>query len=129
VIFLFDANMPVVLARALNDFGKEVLHVQDIRELGRRAPDPLILQYAGERGMVVVSKDLAMAGEPWFQPELRRLGAGIVFIRSGSKREQKQLWGLAQQVVRGWDGVEAYAARTARPFTAILKSRGGVARY
>ncbi len=129
MIFLFDANMPVVLARALNEFGKQVLHVDTVKELGRGAPDPVILQYAGERGMVVVSKDLSMAGEAWFQPELRKSAAGVVFVRSGSKREQKQLWGLAQQVVRGWDSVEAFAARTPRPFTAILKSRGGVSRY
>lgn len=129
MIFLFDANMPIVLARALADFGKKVLHVDSLKELGRGAPDPLILQYAGERGMIVVSKDLAMVGEPWFQPELRKSKAGVVFVRSGSKREQKQLWGLAQQVVRGWDSIEAFAERTPRPFTAILKSRGGVSRY
>jgi predicted nuclease of predicted toxin-antitoxin system len=48
VNFLFDENLPVVLARALHELGEPVRHVVDVPEPGKGATDPEIIPYAAD---------------------------------------------------------------------------------
>jgi len=130
VKFLFDANMPVALANALRELGKPVTHTDTIRSLGIGALDEQIVQYAADNGYQVITRDTAMRGDPWFQPAVKRLGAGIFFIRTGkSNGKEARMWDIAKQVVKAWDSVERYAASNAVPFIALIKSNGTVSNF
>ena len=127
--FLFDANMPKILASVLRDLGKSVSHTDDIKELGRGALDPRVIQYAADHNQIVVSRDLAMAKEPWFAPDVRRLGAGVIFVRTGTHGKEMRLWPMAQLLVKGWDSIEQFARTNPLPFVALMKKNGNVVKY
>jgi hypothetical protein len=129
VTFLFDANMPKVLASVLRDLGKSVSHTDDIKELGRGALDPRVIEYAADHNQIVVSRDLAMAKEPWFAPDVKRLGAGVFFIRTGKHGKELRLWPMAQLVFKGWDAMERFAEKNPPPFVALVKPNGTVVTY
>ena len=127
--FLFDANMPPSLAEALRLLGKEVLHVGDIEGLGRGAPDQLIVNFAGENGYYVVSRDFKMAKEPWFFPDVKRLGAGVFFVADGTKKSGLSLWGLSKLIMKSLDEMVAHAQVHKPPFVAQVKPNGRVVKY
>lgn len=52
---LFDQNLSHRLARALADLFPDSLHVRDVGL--RAADDPVVWDYARQRGFVIVSKD------------------------------------------------------------------------
>ena len=122
--------MPPPVVAALRLLGKSVLHVRDIDELGPRAPDPLIMQYAGQRGYVVMSRDLKQANEPWFKPTLLRSNVGYVFLRAAKANGiEPHAWELSKLIVKAWDDVERYASSHKMPFVALIKPNGRVVTY
>jgi hypothetical protein len=129
VTFLFDANMPRVLASVLRDLGKSVSHTDDIKELGRGALDPRVIAYAADHNQYVVSRDLAMAREHWFQRDVRNLRAGVFFIRTGKSGKELRLWPLAQLLFKGWDQMELFALQNNPPFVALMQANGRVVSY
>ena len=54
--FLVDAQLPVRLARFLNDAGHDAVHTSDLPD-GNRSTDTGIAQFADSDGRVVVTKD------------------------------------------------------------------------
>jgi len=130
VRFLFDENMPKVLASVLGNLGKSVSHTRDVDELGLRTLDERVIAHAADHNQFVVSRDFAMAEEPWFRAEVKRLGAGVFFIRASRKSgKEMRLWPLAQLLVKGWDQIEYYAEHNKPPFVALMKSSGHVSTY
>jgi predicted nuclease of predicted toxin-antitoxin system len=129
VTFLFDENMPKVLAKVLRDLGKSVSHSRDITELGRGALDARVIEYAARNGQIIVSRDFAMADENWFTPAVKKEGAGVIFVRAGRAGKELKLWPLAQLVVKGWDNIESYSAKNSTPFVALMKRNGTVSTY
>lgn len=128
--FLFDENMPKDLALALGNLSKVVFHTRDIPELGKRALDEQVIAYAADHSLLVCTRDCAMAKEPWFRAEVKRLGAGVFFVRTARiAGKEMRLWPLAQLVVRGWDHMEQFATINKTPFVALMKSNGHVSTY
>lgn len=54
--FLVDAQLPVGLARFLNDAGHDALHTSELPE-GNRTTDVRIAEMADGEGRIVVTKD------------------------------------------------------------------------
>lgn len=128
--FLFDANMPPPLAGALRMLGKPVVHVRSLPELGPHPPDPLIMEYSGQNGFLVVSRDLRQAREPWFRPTMHRVRAGYFLVRASRRRGvELQAWELCKLIVKAWDDIERYADQHDLPFLALVKPNGRVMTY
>jgi hypothetical protein len=130
VKFLFDANMPPPLAAALRTLSKPVVHVREVPELGRAAPDDLIMRYAAANGYLVISRDLAQAEESWFKPTLLRVKAGYFLIRASKRRGvEPQFWELCKLVVKAWEDIERYGSEKSVPLLALVKANGRVSSY
>ncbi len=54
--FLVDAQLPVRLARFLNDAGHDAVHVSSLAD-GYRTTDAAIMALADREGRIVISKD------------------------------------------------------------------------
>ena len=99
--FLFDNNMPQPLAEALRILSQPVVHVREIRGLGHRAPDDLIMQYAAEHGYTVVTRDLDQMGREWLKPTLITLKAAYVFARSSRQKDvELRAWQFSKLVIK-----------------------------
>jgi hypothetical protein len=130
VKFLFDNHIPLGLSAAMRAFQKSVAHVRDIQALGPKAPDPLIMQYGGENGYFVVTRDLAQAEEPWFKPTILQTKAGYFFLRASKRKGvEPNGWDLCKLMVKAWDDMERYAAEHSVPFMALIQPNGRVSNY
>jgi predicted nuclease of predicted toxin-antitoxin system len=98
--FLVDAQLPVRLARWLEERGFQASHVAD--HALEAATDEAIWQWAGARRLVIVSKDADFA-----QLSMRRRGGPpVVWLRIGNMTTAA----LIERLERVWPTVEAALA-------------------
>jgi predicted nuclease of predicted toxin-antitoxin system len=76
--FLVDANLPLGLAAWLRERGHQATHV--IEAPGHQASDVAILDFASERGLVIVTKDEDFAAVGTLTPDR----APVVWLRLGN---------------------------------------------
>jgi hypothetical protein len=116
--FLFDANFPVQLGRALKELGRaphEFRHVDLEPSLGRGATDEAVIEAAGSEGWFLVSLDKGIVKNPAKRSLLFEKGVGA-FSFTGSAIGT---WGYYQTVSFVMSIVEEMfdlAERTPRPF-------------
>jgi predicted nuclease of predicted toxin-antitoxin system len=125
VKFLFDNDLPHPIASALRILQKPVQHVRDISDLGAGSPDDLILDYAGSRGFVLVTRDKAIRRTPQYRTIIAKHRVGVVLISAG-KAKQLDAWNLAKLVIRAWDNIESHTAARRAPFFALVQLNGRV---
>jgi predicted nuclease of predicted toxin-antitoxin system len=78
VRFLVDAQLPPSLAVALSEVGHPSVPLRDVGL--READDEIIWEYAGENGLVIVTKDEDFAIRVWRTPA----GPAVLWLRMGN---------------------------------------------
>lgn len=118
VSFFFDANLSPRLSQALSVLGESAFHVQDV--LGRRVPDEVWLQYAGEREWCIVSQDRNILKRPHERAALTNFRVGAFFLVDIAPSHCK----ILQTLMRHWPEMKRVAAKTERPFIRAIRQRG-----
>lgn len=116
--FFIDNNLSPKLARGMQGFGEDVMHLKD--EFQDDAKDIEWLPYIGDNNIILVTKDDRIRYHP---AELNALKAHKVgaFILSGKNLNGCQ---LIQQLVRNWPRMKEYAKKTDRPFAFKIPPKG-----
>lgn len=116
VVFLFDENTPLRLARALREeLGENAYHVLDV--LHPRAPDEVILKYAGERGWCLVGRDHAILRRPHERAVLTTHKVGVFFIN----QTIVDFCQIVRTIIRHWPEMKRLALTESRPFLFLLR--------
>jgi hypothetical protein len=113
--FLFDENTPERLVRSLRELGQPAYHVYDV-DL-KQAPDPAVLQYAGERGLRVVTADQAILRRPHERAILKEFSLGAFFLNDTITGTCK----IARTLYRHWPEMKRLAATEPDPFLFLLR--------
>lgn len=113
--FLFDENTPERLVRSLRELGQPAYHVYDV-DL-KQAPDPAVLQYAGERGWRVVTADQAILRRPHERAILKEFSLGAFFLNDTITGTCK----IARTLYRHWPEMKRLAATEPEPFLFLLR--------
>ena len=113
--FLFDENTPERLVRSLRELGQPAYHVYDV-DL-KQAPDPVVLQYAGERGWRVVTADRAILRRPHERAILKEFSLGAFFLNDTITGTCK----IARTLYRHWPEMKRLAATEPDPFLFLLR--------
>lgn len=113
--FLFDENTPERLVRSLRELGQPAYHVYDV-DL-KQAPDPDVLQYAGERGWRVVTADQAILRRPHERAILKEFSLGAFFLNDTITGTCK----IARTLYRHWPEMKRLAATEPEPFLFLLR--------
>jgi hypothetical protein len=118
VAFLFDANTPHRLARALREeLGENAYHVADL--LHPRADDEEVLRYAGERAWCTVSTDRRILHRPTDRAVNSELGIGAFFLNDSVKG----FCTIVRTVVHNWPEMKRIAATQRGPFLYLVRPR------
>lgn len=113
--FLFDENTPERLVRSLRELGQPAYHVYDV-DL-KQAPDPTVLQYAGERGWRVVTADRAILRRPHERAILKEFSLGAFFLNDTITGTCK----IARTLYRHWPEMKRLATTEPEPFLFLLR--------
>jgi hypothetical protein len=116
VAFLFDANTPHRLVRALREeLGESAYHVGDL--LNPRAPDEEVLRYAGERAWCTVSSDRRILHRPNERAVISELGIAAFFLNDSVKG----FCTIVRTVVHNWPEMKRIAATQPLPFLYLVR--------
>jgi PIN like domain len=118
VAFLFDANLPPGLVRALREeLGENAYHVGGLLQPG--APDEEVLRYAGERAWCTVSADRRMLHRPNERAVISELGIGAFFLNDSVKG----FCTIVRAVMHNWPEMKRIAATQRPPFLYLVRPR------
>jgi hypothetical protein len=118
VAFLFDANLPPGLVRALREeLGENAYHVGDLLQPG--APDEEVLRYAGERAWCTVSADRHILHRPNERAVISELGIGAFFLNDSVRG----FCTIVRTVVHNWPEMKRIAATQRPPFLYLVRPR------
>lgn len=116
--FLFDANFPVQLGRALKELSRaphEFRHVDLEPTLGRGAKDEAVIEAAGSEGWFLVSLDKGIVKNPAKRALLFEKGVGA-FSFTGSAIGTWSYYQIVSFVMSIAEEMFELAERTPRPF-------------
>ena len=117
VVFLFDANTPHRLARALREeLGENAYHVSDVLNPG--APDEDVLRYAGERRWCTVSFDRRILRRASERAVISELGIGAFFLND----TVRGFCTIVRSIVHNWPEMKRIAASECGPFLYLVRS-------
>jgi hypothetical protein len=118
VVFLFDANTPPGLMRALRgELGENAYHVAELLQPG--ALDEEVLRYAGERAWCTVSADRRMLRRPNERAVIAELGIGAFFLNDSVRG----FCTTVRSVVHNWPEMKRIGATQAKPFLYLVRPR------
>lgn len=117
--FFLDNNLSRQLAAGMAGFGESAMHLLDV--FPHDAPDVAWLQYVGEHGHLLVTRDERVRWNPAEIQALKHHKVGAFFL-AGKSRSRCQ---LIQQLVRSWPQMKDLAAKTRRPFAFRVPPTGG----
>ena len=118
MIFLFDANFPVQLGRALKELSRapyEFRHVDLEPNLGREASDEAVIEAAGAQGWFLLSLDKGIVRNPAKRSLLAEKGVGA-FSFTGSAIGNWSYYQTVSFIMSIAEEMFALAERTPRPF-------------
>jgi hypothetical protein len=116
VAFLFDANTPHRLARALREeLGENAYHVSEL--LDPKAADEEVLRYAGERAWCTISSDRRILHRPNERAVISELGIGAFFLNDSVKG----FCTIVRTVVHNWPEMKRIAATQRGPFLYLVR--------
>jgi hypothetical protein len=113
---LFDPGFGVTLPRALHQFGVEAVAHADQFPVG--TPDAAWLAAAAERDWIVVTGDRRAERVPAARELLRASGVACFVLAVGRRGRLEQV----ALVAKAWPRMQRVAARTPRPFVAVLSA-------
>lgn len=116
--FIFDVNLSSGLVRGLREFGENVHHITE--HFKEDTPDEKWLQFLGEQGWFLITRDNRIRRRPIEKEALKRFGVGAFFLQGKNMSH----WDIIRQVIRIWHRVKEKADTTSVPF-AYQISRGG----
>jgi predicted nuclease of predicted toxin-antitoxin system len=116
--FLFDNNLGIKLAKGMQGFGENAVHVTEV--FLQNVPDSQLFQYASQHSMFIISRDLRMRRNPAEHDAIRKYRVGIFFL-GGKNRDTCQ---LIEQTVRNWRQMKERAAEERRPFAFLIPPKG-----
>lgn len=99
-------------------FGESVDHLQD--HFSPDTPDTEWLEYIGQGGFFLITRDDRIRRNPLEIRALRDYGVGAFFL--GGKNQAR--WDLVQQLVRNWTQIKEVASRTRPPFAFRIPPKG-----
>ena len=117
--FFIDNNLSIQMARGMEGFGEEVMHLQD--EFPQGTPDEQWLQYVGDNDLILVTRDREIRRRPAELKALKDHKVGVFFL-GGKNRGRCE---LIQQLVRNWPRMKAVAAKARKPFAFVVPPSGG----
>jgi len=110
--FFIDNNLGERLAKGLQCFGEDVIHLKDC--FLDNTPDTEWLQYIGNECIFLITRDLHIRWRPAEKQAFIENEVGAFFL-AGKNRTRCD---LIQQLVRNWPRIKeyAFANRHKRPF-------------
>lgn len=108
--FFFDNNLSPGLAKGMQAFGEDVVHLTEI--FPEDTDDAEWLANIGSHGWFLVTRDKRIRYRPAERTALREHGVGAFFM--GGKNQNRCQ--LIQQLVRNWPRIKDQAAKTPVPF-------------
>jgi predicted nuclease of predicted toxin-antitoxin system len=117
--FFFDNNLSPNLAKGLHSFGENVEHLRD--NFDPDTEDEIWLKYAGENGLVVITRDGRIKKNP---AEIKayvdhKVGAFFIVGKNLKKCE------IIQLVIKAWPNIKETAHKTRPPYAFKVKRQGG----
>jgi len=108
--FFFDANIGDFMVRGLRGFGEDVCHLTE--HFPADTIDPVWLQFVGQHGMWLVSRDKRIRRRPAELQALTRYQVGAFFLVG----KEMGKWAQIGQIVHAWPRITEAAATTKAPF-------------
>jgi len=108
--FFFDTNLSEHLARGLQAFGENVIHLKEI--FPESTEDVVWLQYIGQNNLTLVTRDEHVRWNPFEILAIRRHKVGAFFL--GGKNLTRCR--IIQQVVRNWPQIKIKTRNTIPPY-------------
>lgn len=118
--FLFDENIAADIPKALAMMGEDTVHMLEVLEQG--APDTEWMQFAADRGDIVVTNDKNTRRRQAEAEQLRRCGTCVVYVRTANL----SAWGAFRLLVWHWEEIKHACASTERPFILEMNGRGSL---
>lgn len=116
--FFVDANLSPQLARGLREFGQDVVHLKE--HFPEDEADEVWLQFIGEQGWRLITRDDRIRWKPAQKQALRRHKVGAFFL--GGKDLTR--WQLIEQVVRNWTRLQELSSAKKPPFAYRVPPHG-----
>ena len=116
--FFIDNSLSHHLANGMRAFGEDVFHLTDC--FPADVPDTTWLEYAGKKGLVVITKDERLRYNPAERAALLEHKVGAFFM--GGKNLNR--CGQIQQAVRNWPKMKEFAKKTQPPYAFRVPPRG-----
>jgi hypothetical protein len=116
--FFFDNNVSKKIVEGLKAFGEEVVHLQD--KFPEDSADIEWLQYVGEKGFVLITRDERVRRNPAEIAAIKKFRVATFFL-GGSHLDRCR---LIQQVVRNWPRIKELSGRTQPPFAYRIPPTG-----
>jgi predicted nuclease of predicted toxin-antitoxin system len=108
--FFFDNNVSKKIVQGLRAFGEEVVHLQE--KFKEDSPDIEWLQYIGEKGLILITRDERVRWNPAEIAAINKFKVATFFLRRKSLNRCK----LVQQVVKNWPRIKELSRNTQPPF-------------
>lgn len=116
--FFIDNNLSKNLARGMRAFGEEVEHLQDYYD--EDTPDEVWLEYIGQKGMFLITRDEGIRHNPAELSALRKYKVGAFFL--GGKGLNR--CHLIRQLVRNWPHIKKHSQTANLPFAFRIPPKG-----
>ncbi len=117
--FFVDNNLSPQLAKGMEGFGQNVVHLTD--HFPADTEDTEWLAHIGEKGWILITRDERIRFRPGERAALKEHEVGAFFM-GGKNRNACQ---LIQQLVRNWPQIKERARSTKRPFAFRVRPTGG----
>ena len=116
--FFIDNNLSRQLAAGMYAFGEDVMHLRD--KFAEDTDDEEWLEFIGSKGIVLITRDLAIRRKPAELAALKQHKVRAFFL--GGKNLDR--CSLIQQLVRNWPRIKVIANRKKAPFAFRVPPRG-----
>lgn len=116
--FFIDNNLSVHLARGMQGFQEDVVHLTD--HFPHETPDTDWLQHIGQAGWLLVTRDERIRKNPLELSAIRDHQVGAFFL-AGKNRSRCD---LIRQLVRHFPRMKELAANSHRPFAYRIPPSG-----
>lgn len=114
----FDNNTGAFLARGLCAFGEDTCHLTE--HFPPNTQDEVWLQFIGQKGMFLITRDKMIRRRPNQLQALRRHSVGAFFLLG----KNLDRWGQIRQIIQAWPHIKDAASKSRPPFAFSVSSSG-----
>lgn len=123
MIFLFDENLSINIAKALQMLGKPIQHLFEI--LPRSTQDEVLFRELSQRGWFLLTQDKKIKRNRHQREALKQAGVGAFIFTGKANKSPDQ---MTIKKLQHLDEIEHLANRTPRPFIFGISDRGSIER-